>query len=245
MYHAVGGGVDPTADLLSATLDLRASIAGLRFGPPVEAVYQPLDYAWGVHEAWIRRYGAARGRVILVGMNPGPYGMVQTGVPFGDPGFVSSFLGLRGDVGRPPDEHPRRPVLGFASTRGEVSGQRLWGWVAERFGTADRFFSEFFVVNWCPLAFMGPGGRNITPDALPASERAPLTAACDEALGRMIRTLAPRRVVGVGQFAEQCVRRVAGSVPVGRILHPSPASPMANRGWSKTVESELQGMGVL
>ncbi len=35
-----------------------------------------------------------------------------------------------------------------------------------------------------------------------------------------------------------------GSVRIGRILHPSPASPAANRGWAEVATSQLKALGV-
>src|SRR5262245_9501569 len=158
-------------DLVGISRELGRRVGKLRFGPPVTHVYNPLVYARAPHEAYLRRYGGGRGRVVLVGMNPGPFGMAQTGVPFGDVVMVRDWLGIDGPVGHPEHEHPARPVLGFACERSEVSGTRLWGWVKQRFGAPERFFSRFFVANYCPLAFMEDGGRNRTPDKLPTVER--------------------------------------------------------------------------
>ncbi|MCZ7686046.1 MAG: single-stranded DNA-binding protein [Sandaracinaceae bacterium] len=217
----------------------------LRFAPPVAYVYDPLTYARGPHEAYLERYGRPPKEVVLLGMNPGPFGMAQTGVPFGDPRMVREWLGVEGPVGRPPREHDKRPVLGFASTRSEVSGTRLWGWARDRFGTPERFFARFFVVNYCPLVFMEESGKNRVPEKLPASEREPLFAACDRALAGTIRALSPKVVIGVGKFAEDRARAVLGdSVRIGRILHPSPASPLANNGWAESVDAQLRELDV-
>jgi single-strand selective monofunctional uracil DNA glycosylase len=180
-------------------------------------------------------------------MNPGPFRMAQTGVPFGDPAMVRDFLGIDGPVGRPEPEHPKRAVLGFAQGRGEVSGARLWGWARERWGTPDRFFAGFFVANWCPLAFLDEGGRNVTPDKLPAPEREALREPCDRALRETVAALTPRLVVGVGAFAEKraCEALAGTGVAVGGILHPSPASPAANRGWAVQAERRLRALGVV
>lgn len=221
------------------------ALGALRFGAPVAVVYDPLTYAWAPHEAWLRRYGEGAGRTLLVGMNPGPFGMSQTGVPFGDPVLVRGWLGLDGVIERPGVEHPRRPILGWASTRREVSGSRLWAWAAARHGTAEAFFERFFVVNWCPLAFLESNGRNLTPDHLGRDERVAVEAICDELLAASIAVLAPRRVVGIGAFAEARARRVApATLEVGRIPHPSPASPLANRGWASQVDDALAALGV-
>lgn len=230
--------------------DLVAEVEPLRFGAPVTHVYDPLVYAREPHHRYLRRYGDGPREVLLVGMNPGPWGMAQTGVPFGEIDSVRDWLGIEGPVGRPEDEHPKRPIEGFACARSEVSGRRLWGWARERFGTPERFFARFFVHNYCPLVFMEEGGRNRTPDKLPAAEREPLFAACDRALRRTVEVLEPDRVVGVGAFAEARAREAlaqqveAGELEVGRILHPSPASPAANRGWAEQAERELATLGV-
>lgn len=224
---------------------LQRRVARLRFGAPVTHVYDPLRYARAPHEAYLRRYGAARREVLLLGMNPGPFGMAQTGVPFGDVALVRDWLGIDGPVGRPRDEHPKRPIAGFDCARSEVSGRRLWGWAREAFGTAERFHLTFFVWNYCPLVFLEAGGRNRTPDKLRAAERDPLFAACDDALVGLVAHLEPRIVVGVGRFAADRASAALGDVvEIGSIPHPSPASPLANRGWAPAAARALRELGV-
>ncbi len=225
---------------------LREEVDALAFAPPVAYVYNPLDYAWAPHRAYLRRYGAGAPRAILLGMNPGPFGMAQTGVPFGDVGLVRGWLGIEADVGHPRREHPKRPIAGFACPRGEVSGQRLWGWARERFGTPEKFFATFFVVNYCPLCFMEAGGRNLTPDKLPRAEREPLFAACDRALRAIVEALSPEYVIGIGGFAAGRARAALEGVNVklGTAPHPSPASPAANRGWAPQMEKALAELGL-
>ena len=225
---------------------LLADLAGLRFAPPVAEVYNPLVYARRPWDAYCRRFGRTRGRVLLLGMNPGPWGMAQTGVPFGEITAVRDWMGIEAQVDRPAREHPKRPILGFACERSEVSGRRLWGWAAGVFGPPENFFARFFVANYSPLVFMADTGRNITPDKLPRPEREPLFAACDLALRRSVAMLEPARVVGVGRFAEDRARAALDRLPVrvGRMLHPSPASPTANRGWAAQAERDLAALGV-
>jgi single-strand selective monofunctional uracil DNA glycosylase len=212
----------------------------------VAYLYSPLEYAWEPHRQYLERFGGGRPQAVLVGMNPGPFGMAQTGVPFGDVEMVRDWLGIEAPVGRPPREHPKRPVTGFHCRRREVSGQRLWGWARARFHTPGRFFARFFVANYCPLAFMEASGRNRTPDALPREERGPLFAACDRALRATVEVLGPTHVVGVGQFAaDRAAEALSGTgLRVGRILHPSPASPAANRGWDRQAEQALRELGI-
>jgi single-strand selective monofunctional uracil DNA glycosylase len=233
-------------DLVRISRALAREVDRLTFAAPVTHVYNPLRYAADLHEAYLRRYGAGKKAVVLVGMNPGPFGMAQTGVPFGDVAFVRDWLALAAPVGKPPREHPSRPVHGLACARSEVSGTRLWGWARERFGTPERFFERFFVVNYCPLVFLESSGRNRTPDKLPAGEQEPLFAACDEALRKLIAALAPGHVIGVGAFAQRRARlALAGTgVEIGTILHPSPASPLANRGWAGAAEKQLLACGI-
>lgn len=232
--------------LVDAVDRLGAAVSALRFAEPVTHVYNPLDYARELTHAYLRRFGGARGRVLLLGMNPGPWGMAQTGVPFGEIAAVRDWMGLRGNVRRPAREHPKRPVTGLDCERAEVSGARLWGWAAERFGAPEAFFERFFVWNWCPLAFMEAGGRNRTPDKLPAAERAPLEAACDASLREIVALLEPGQLLGVGTFAQKRAEKALGEAapPLGRVLHPSPASPIANRGWAPQAERQLREFGI-
>jgi len=222
-------------------------LAGLRFAPPTAFVYDPLDYARAGWDAYCARYARAGVDAILLGMNPGPFGMAQTGVPFGAVPMVRDWLGIDVPVGRPGREHPKRPVQGLACPRTEVSGLRLWGFAREVFRTPDAFFDRFFVANYCPLLFLEESGRNRTPDALPTAEREALQAACDRALQGLVSVLRPRIVIGVGAFAETRAREaLAGTgVAIARIAHPSPANPAANRGWTGLARTSLQDLGLL
>jgi single-strand selective monofunctional uracil DNA glycosylase len=217
-------------------------VSALTFAPPVTHVYNPLEYARVPHEAYLTKYGVGRKRVLLVGMNPGPFGMAQTGVPFGDVACVRDFLGIHGRVDSPAVQHSSRPIEGFDCGRCEISGTRLWGWVRDRFGTADAFFRDHFVANYCPLVFMEASGRNRTPDKLPAHEREPLFAACDEALREIVQVLRPEVVIGIGAFAERraCEALADSGVRISSMLHPSPASPLANRNWAEAADAALQ-----
>jgi single-strand selective monofunctional uracil DNA glycosylase len=234
-----------SAQLISAAQRLRKGVDRLKFSAPVTHVYNPLAYAWGGHELYLQKFGNGPKRIVFVGMNPGPFGMVQTGVPFGEINAVRNWLGIECAIAKPKQEHPKRPVTGFACSRSEISGQRLWGLFAERFGKADDFFAEHIVLNYCPLAFVEETGRNRTPDKLPASEQEKLFKACDDHLSAAIKALAPEWVIGIGNFALKRAEHVLGgeSVKLGCILHPSPASPAANRDWPGVVGRQLKELG--
>jgi len=238
-------------ELIAAAQRLSIAVSRLRFSAPVTHVYNPLDYAWRAHELYLRRYGSSTKRVIFLGMNPGPFGMAQTGIPFGHIAAVRDWLGITAKIDRPRKENPKRPVLGFDCDRSEISGDRLWGLFAKRFGTAEEFFREHIVMNYCPLAFVEESGRNRTPDKLPPREREKLFAACDDHLREIIGILKPEWIIGVGDFAMKRARfvipsGVEGSPPpcIGQILHPSPASPASNDNWAGKAAAQLIKLGV-
>ena len=232
--------------LAEITDRLSRQVSRLRFDPPVAYVYNPLRYARAPFLKYLERYGLSPREIVLLGMNPGPWGMAQTGIPFGEVGIARDWLGVEAEVGKPRREHPKRPVTGFACPRSEVSGSRLWGWARDTYGDPKSFFRRFFVMNYCPLCFIEDTGRNRTPDKLPARERDPLFAACDRALRDTIVHLRPRVVVGIGVFAESRARAALDGldIRIGRILHPSPASPAANRDWAGRVKTDLEALGI-
>jgi len=234
----------PGAALVRAASKLRDELAPLarRKGSGCAFVLCPLDYAWKNHEEYLRRHARTGIDALLIGMNPGPWGMGQTGVPFGDPGLVKEFLGIAGPVEQPRRFHERCPIRGVESPRSEVSGQRLWGGARSCFGSADAFFERFFVANYCPLLFLGESGANMTPDKLPAEWMRPVLEACDEHLRTLVATLEPARVLGVGAWAAKRAS-IALDRPVDSLLHPSPASPAANKGWLEAARRQLAEAG--
>lgn len=250
--------IDVASQLIAATKKLRTKVNKLKFAGQVRWTYNPLDYAWAPHQQFIKRFGNSRKQVLFLGMNPGPFGMVQTGIPFGEVAAVRDWMQIDEAIKSPANFHPKRPIQGMACIRSEVSGRRLWGWAQERFGTAEDFFANCYVANYCPLVFLGETGRNLTPDKLPAAELSLLQAACDEHLLKIVRTLSPEWALGVGGFAAKRLSHVLGreieNTPrteadksidgprIGQILHPSPASPLANRGWAPAVEKQLAAM---
>ena len=238
----------PGAELVEVSRALARATARLSFAAPVAHVYAPLSYAREPHEKFL---ALARRDIdaLFIGMNPGPFGMAQTGVPFGEIAAVRGFLAIDGAVRAPKDTHPKRPVEGFACTRSEVSGQRFWSLFANAFASRDACFERMFVWNYCPLAFVSATGANLTPDKLPRAERDAIEAPCDKALRAMVEILRPRLVIGVGAFARAEAERALAGIEhaheFAQILHPSPASPAANRGWEPVVRAELERLGVL
>lgn len=225
-----------SAALLAAARELSEEVSSLRFDAPVAFTYNPLDYAWAGHEAYIRRFGTGTKDILCLGMNPGPFGMAQTGVPFGEIAAVTLWMGITAPIGQPPATHPKRPVQGFSCPRSEVSGRRLWGLFEEMYGSADAFFERAYVANYCPLIWMSESGANITPDKLPREQQAAVDAACQRHLVRLLEILRPKLLIGVGKYALDQLTLAAKQLPeasftLGTILHPSPASPIANKCW--------------
>lgn len=214
-------------------------------------IYNPLNYAREPARNYLETYGLKRGRRALwIGMNPGPWGMAQTAVPFGDVVAARDWMGLSGEVEQPEVLCDKKPVEGYALERREGSGKRLWGWIEQRWGTPQNFFDECFVWNYCPLMFLEKeNARNLTPNNLYKADREALLPICDEALRQLVVYLQPEWIIGVGKFAHGRAKVAAKSLDdpprVATVLHPSPASPAANNGWDQKAEAQLADQGIV
>ncbi len=236
-------------DLIRASRRLAAACGRIRFHDPVRYVYNSLEYASGGHDEYLRRFGGGSKRVVFLGMNPGPWGMAQTGVPFGEVASVRDWMGVSAPVRAPRHMHPRVPVTGFDCRRSEVSGCRLWGLMRNRFGSPREFFRTHLVVNYCPLLFLDASGRNITPDKLCRQDKEPLLRACDVNLGSVVEVLQPSWLIGIGRFAQGrlealCQAEGWKGITITGIPHPSPASPQANRDWAGKTAAILREAGI-
>lgn len=240
----------PVADrVLAAEKKMSDALTKVRFTGLVSHVYDPLKYAWNAHEWYVNQFGNSRKDILLVGMNPGPWGMAQTGVPFGEVSAVRDWMGMPSSIviGKPENEHPKRPVTGLSCARSEVSGKRFWTeWARKTYGDDPKdFFNRFYVHNYCPLMFLESSGKNRTPVQLRAYERKLVSDICDKALREVVQAVKPRVVCGVGGFAtERCRFALKDLVEKGLLiqgmLHPSPASPIANRGWAGQAAEMMQ-----
>ncbi|KAM8977574.1 single-strand selective monofunctional uracil DNA glycosylase [Pelodytes ibericus] len=242
-------GEDTASSFLQVELELNMKLRELPFQDPVKYVYNPLLYAWDPHERYVRTYCQSKKEVLFLGMNPGPFGMAQTGVPFGEVNHVRDWLNIVGQVCKPELEHPKRPIRGFDCTTSEVSGARFWGFFKSLCGQPETFFHHCFVHNHCPLIFMNQTGKNLTPTDLPKAQRDKLLDICDEALCQVVKSLGVKMVIGVGRFSEQRARKALAAegleVAVNCIMHPSPRNPQANKGWDIVVKRQLEELGVL
>jgi single-strand selective monofunctional uracil DNA glycosylase len=99
---------------IATTRRLSCELSGLSFSAPVSHTYHTLEYAWQPHQAYLDRYGSSPKRALFLGMNPGPFGMAQTGVPFGEIAAVRDWMKIEAPVEKPAREHPKRPIEGFS-----------------------------------------------------------------------------------------------------------------------------------
>ncbi len=84
-------------------------------------------------------------------MNPGPWGMVQSGVPFGEVAAVRDWMKIKSSAKQPKSVHPKRPIEGLSCKRSEVSGRRLWGLFAnvmERRSSFSKRILLLTIVHW-------------------------------------------------------------------------------------------------
>ncbi|MEI7440654.1 MAG: uracil-DNA glycosylase family protein [bacterium] len=230
-------------DLQNASRDLSLGLNKLK-KPKDVFIYNPLDYAETSYFQYIARYAQAPLEGLFLGMNPGPFGMMQTGIPFGDVISVKNFLKIQEGVQKPFRQHPKRPIEGFACSRVEVSGSRLWTLFEKKYSTADKFFKKFFVFNYCPLGFLSEKGSNVTPDKLEIQYRKAVEKLCDEHLSKAVEILKPQKLFGIGAYAAKIFQRLFPEMETHTILHPSPASPAANKGWDKIAHQQLKEAGI-
>lgn len=236
-----------TEELIAAARELATAMDQLVFDAPVAYTYNPLTYAWAGHESYIRKFATGKKKVLYLGMNPGPFGMAQTGVPFGEIAAVTLWMGINAPIAQPPATHPKRPIQGFSCPRSEVSGRRLWGLFEEMYGSAEAFFADAYVANYCPLIWMSESGANIPPTQLPKEQVAQIDAACQRHLVRIIEILEPQYLIGVGGYALKQLELAAATIPehtftLGTILHPSPASPVANKCWPEKPRQQIRAI---
>ncbi|MEE2812506.1 MAG: uracil-DNA glycosylase family protein [Candidatus Thermoplasmatota archaeon] len=195
----------------------------------IDWIYNPLEYAWSPHSEWIHRFSGNGATTLLVGMNPG-HGMGNTGVPFGCPEQVRDFLGIVNlEVGQPPTLHPKRPVYGLECPKPEVSGRRIWTFLAEQYHTPEAISEHIYIVNHCPLWMFNEAGQNITPDKLTGKAAKQLKEICDQHLRTVVDRMGITRVIGVGRYAQKQAATIFNEIEIDWVPHPSPASPFANR----------------
>ncbi|MGD6730174.1 MAG: uracil-DNA glycosylase family protein [Pleomorphochaeta sp.] len=237
---------DVSNELIELTKDFNTKIESIRVLIKDDIyIYNPLNYASLMFEAYIKEYVTSPTKYLFLGMNPGPFGMAQTGIPFGEVNAVKNYLKLDYPISSPGDEHPNRKVEGLNIKRSEISGLRLWDLIETHFKDPKDMRGKIYIANYCPLLFLSPvkTAKNITPDKLSKETRALLYETCDKYLFDTIDLLKCEKLIGIGKFAQQKLKN--DKIPYYSILHPSPASPLANKGWKEKTEQKLIEIGVL
>lgn len=244
-------------NLSNRLIALHKSVGG-RPTKPIAGVLNSHQYAFCPFGEYCNMFAPAGQQplALFVGMNPGPYGTAQNGIPFGCSSFVNNWMGItQGTAGSAAvkgtelkegiDGHGFEycpAVLGLRCKKEEVSGKRLWGWAQSVVGggKAEAFFRHAFVYTYCPLAFFA-GGANVPLADLPVAERRTIEEHCDQALLALVLEMKPVYVIGVGNYAyskaEKAVTKAAvescspHSMVALKVAHPSPASPGAAAFW--------------
>jgi len=68
---------------LAVELQLCSELRSIQFpAAAVSHVYNPLEYAMAPHRQYVTTYCTTAKDVLFLGINPGPFGMAQTGVMF-------------------------------------------------------------------------------------------------------------------------------------------------------------------
>lgn len=213
--------------------------------------YHVFDYAFDPFWEYICRYARTPKKTVFLGINPGPFGMMQNGIPFGTISIARDWLLLRAPIKRPSLEHPKRPIRGWAEPREEESGARLWGLARREFKTPQAFFKDHLILNYCPIGFIDGEGKNVTPDKLPEDVRIPMEKICDDLFSFLIDTYQVQTVLGVGRYAEKQAQKQLANHPslrVEYVPHPSPLNPQAYALWIKeegeAMRVQLKGKGI-
>jgi len=203
--------------------------ANLKKYPDI-VVINPLEYLWLQYGYYTSCYHNQYPRAMIIGMNPGPKGMSQTGIPFGSPNIIPSILPnkslfneIRDNEGSPVSS-PHRRITGPSNTTVEVSGNRLWSALIKRYGDFKSITSEIFVDNICPLLFLcgKNGSKNLTPDKLtPSPAKIILIRLCTERLQKIYQCLGePSNIVALGRWSHKFLEKMFPKVRVTYILHP-------------------------
>ncbi|XP_071451729.1 single-strand selective monofunctional uracil DNA glycosylase-like isoform X1 [Hetaerina americana] len=236
--------------LLAIECALSNCLNDLKFTSPVSYVYNPLDYAFHLHSMFVKKYCDSTKRLLFLGMNPGPWGMAQTGIPFGEVSMVRDWFELNAVVGRPLREHPQRLVRGLSCHRSETSGRRFWGLLRRICSTPECALANAVVYNHCPLLLLSESGRNITPAELKKEQLDLIRKPCDAALVNVLRLLHVGVIVAIGKYAETRAKFVLRENPdlkehimIFYLPHPSPRN-FGIKDWEGSSIELFQNLGI-
>ncbi len=228
-------------------------------------IWNPGLYGETWHARFRRLYRPGQHPLVVFGLNPGPYGMAQTGIPFTDirrlvsalPDLAAELRG-RGERVEPPGLAPPglRPYL---SRSFESSAVRVYRFLKKGWGGAERGWTEVVVANPCTLLFIDPAeGKNRTPADLARAARLRGSGRDQvrelvESFGRIrircavesIEALSPRGAILLGKDVQAALgpalRRILGEARVIPWEHPARAVPES---WASGLLSALRRRGL-
>lgn len=222
---------------LDIECDLNNELNELQFPKNITHIYNPIVYALNLHCQYIKKFLNGKKKVMLIGMNPGPNGMVQNGVPFGNTNTVKNLMKIQGQVDQPPSLNPKRPVTGLSCTTEEPSGVRIWNLLQKLAGSLEVFGEQCFLHNFCPLAFFDEQGKNITPSELKGKIKSTLRDICLKYLEKEIQLIQPEIIIAIGSYVGDSLRKlskqsiyVRTNIKILQLAHPSPRS-LNNNNW--------------
>ncbi|XP_013171163.1 PREDICTED: single-strand selective monofunctional uracil DNA glycosylase [Papilio xuthus] len=243
---------DLSTEFLHLIDDLNNKLEIFQFPAAIKCIYNPTIYARHTFEMYVRKYCNTKKSIMFFGMNPGPFGMSQTGVPFGDVSSVREWLGIEGPVGKPPKELETRPVRGFECTRTEISGKRFWGLLKEICGTPEKFFESSFVYNYLNQQWMKTNGCNLTPGDFKVTEMKALYEICDPIFIKVLELYNVQTIIAVGKFCETRAHKAieaylpskGKTIKVLYLPHPSPRT-VNNNNWDEKALEYLERYDLL
>ncbi|XP_073819638.1 uncharacterized protein isoform X2 [Musca autumnalis] len=212
--------------------------------------YNPVVHAAEIHCNYLQKYLDSPKRILFVGMNPGRYGALQTGIPFGNITTVKIGMGLKGRITPTPGQRGKIRIRGLEAPEVEhdSSSTRFWRLISELFDGAENYldllFEKCFVHNFCPLVFIDSDGLNVS---LPYIEPNPrLFAECRKTLGKQITLLKPDLIICIGKFVRSMLSktRQAKGREILMIEHPSYKNYISADKWIEDAKEVFQSNGL-
>lgn len=185
-------------------------------------------YGWAAYDAFIRTYYSdRRPRILALSMNPGPFGAVQTGIPFCDGRLARELLPEF-------DRLIAQKPSWVASERRETSALKLIEWSERSFGGIRGLYERVLLAMTCPLGILrGPNKTNVPLPALPRREQVKIEAFIARHAPEEIRFAEPSGILMLGDWAQRVWRIAVGTDPglasLPAVAAPHPAAHITNR----------------